>query len=77
MAYLDDCDNCQNRISGLCRIHAPGQGESACDTAYHYLGSSPREFPNASRGDPAVLCGICFRLQRGHRGAALEERAGW
>lgn len=62
----NDCDNCAVRINE--------------ESDYHYLGESPRDFPNASKGDPAVLCGICFRLFRGHRGPALAERAergGW
>lgn len=76
---LTDCDNCQDQIGpGTCQEHYPGSGmDQDCDRAYHYLGQSPREFPNAGKGEPVVLCGVCFRLLRGHRGPALRAREGW
>lgn len=77
---LDNCSNCYAIVADACPVHSAGLASpfaSNCDSAYHYLGSSPREFPNASKGEPVVLCGICFRLLRGHRGQALIEREGW
>ena len=75
---MNNCDNCYDLARGICAVH--NGGDRPCDGAYHYYGESPRDFPGASKGDPAVLCGICDRLLRGHRGAALRERAeagGW
>lgn len=75
---LNDCDNCAERIGPLgCAAHGSPEPTQPCDTAYHYLGSSPREFPNASRGEPLALCGICMRALRGHRGEELIAREGW
>jgi hypothetical protein len=72
---IDDCSNCFERITGLCSVH--GGGGTGCDTAYHYLGSSPMEVANAGKGEPAVLCGICFRLVRQHNRPALDARAAY
>ena len=81
---LTDCDNCRLRIGPqTCRFHHPGGGPKALacdDNGYHYFGASPRRFPNANRGEPTALCGICTRALLGHRGPALEARAangGW
>lgn len=78
----DDCSNCAVRTSGICPVHGAREGlagpfATGCDEAYHYLGESPREFPNAGLHEPAILCGICLRLLRGHRGEALRDREGW
>lgn len=76
----DYCDNCHDLTRGTCPVHGTGlAGPHAanCDSAYHYLGESPRDFPNASKHDPAILCGICYRLLQGHRGEALRDREGW
>lgn len=76
----DDCSNCAERTLGTCPVHGvvlAGPFAVACDSAYHYLGESPRDFPNASKHDPAILCGVCYRLLRGHRGDALRDREGW
>lgn len=77
-ANMNNCDNCYAVAAGSCAVH--NGGDRPCDGAYHYYGQSPRYFPGASKGDPAVLCGICDGLLRAHRGAALSERArdgGW
>jgi hypothetical protein len=77
---IDDCDNCAERTRGICPVHGTALGgrlAADCDSAYHYEGSSPSELPNAGRGEPAVLCGICYRLMGAHRGDLLRARAGW
>lgn len=78
---MDNCSNCFALARGACPTHGAGLAGPAgrsCDESYHYLGSSPRELPNAGKGEPAVLCGICYRLLRGHRGDKLQAReAGW
>ena len=76
----DDCSNCHKRCTHWCKGQpATNHSTLACDgeDAGHYFGSSPRAFPNASKGEPAILCGICYKLLIGRRGAALEARAGY
>jgi hypothetical protein len=76
---INTCDNCSLVIGPkTCDAYASHRaGKTDCVNAYHYLGASPRDLPNASRHEPAVLCGTCLRLLRGHRTDELEERAGF
>ena len=72
------CDNCESTLTRQCAdMYARPHGKDCGESDGHYFGESPREFPNASKGDQAWLCGVCYRLYLGHRGPALFARAGW
>jgi hypothetical protein len=75
---IAQCDNCESTITQTCKdMDAPHRVGTCGESVGHYFGESPRYFPNASKGDPAWICGVCYRLLRGHQGEALLDREGW